>query len=433
MNLLYQEPLFALQLFRHLALAFLSLGLLYGWRVHKYSRLPHLSPLALLLPGIWFLWHAILFLWLLFLWNPVPLGAVWHVLLALPLPATLPAFWPLRPDDPRWRAFWLGVLASLLSLTGLALLFWLGGVPNTRFLRGVHVLLALGVLVLGAYGWRHPLTRGKQALALMTALLTLSALLDAWTTNDVSRLFFWTGWAEVLLFPLAFVWPYLWPEHRIPSALRAASQKRPAATTVLAPYLEHLDLLLQQTQDRSWTPVPFMIQAVLTHLEQRLDPKHEPRAHVPLPRLLERVLDRHQEELSRRHLALMLEVDPQISVDPSLGEWFLDLLLHHLVHHAHPTPPVQLRLRASQDPKLGPVVYAALEYRPAPEPTPRQEAWFLPALLLARLLVLDLGGDWWLETHGQYIRGWLRMPLAGFGRLLHTAPQEITASPASSP
>ncbi len=433
MNVFYQDLAFTFQLLRHLALAFFLLGLLYGFQVHRQTRWAGPATVPLVLVALLIVWHGLLFLWTLFLWGPAPLGIALHHLINLPLPVLLLTFWWLAPEDRRWRLVLIGLVVGLAALLPIALLLALEWLPPTTALRTLYGLMALGVAAGGYALRRHTPYRGRYFAWGALALVVLAGGLEALTGSTPARLNLWMGAVELVLAPLLLVWPYLWPA-RTPRPRPTAPA--PSPPTVLAPYLEHLDNLLQTAQQGpTWNPVPFMIQAVLTHIDQRLQPSVEPRAHIPLPRLMERVLERHQPTMARRRLRLTLQLDPYLSLDPSLGEWFLELALHYLEHQAQPYSSAVLRLQGSQDPQHGAVAYAVLEHHVAEaQHRGEPEPWFAPALLLARLLVLDLGGDWWFEDEGARRTLWLRLPLGGFGRLLrpNAAPSPNPAEDASA-
>ncbi len=421
MSFFYQDTGFALHLLRHTGLLFLYLGFLYGLQVLRQSRLPRLPAAVLGHVALMALWQGFLFLWTLFLWGPSVLGMAFHHLANLPPAALLLGFWLTPPRPLALRRLLLGhVIGLFWGILGGGLL--LLNVSPTLLLKlqyGFLVLLALFAL------WQTPRrvpTRGRTFAWVTAAGFLLAGLGELFLGNRLMQPGTLLGIAEIGLAPLLLAWPYVWAGMREPARTAGAARAHPnrgAYQDALGPYLQQLDVLLQnQTLQQPWNPVPYMTQAVLTWMYQHLRPQAEPRAHLPLPRIVERVLERHEKDLAQARLQMALHVDAHLSVDPSLGEWLLEMLAAYLLRHASEESVIEVRIQGSQDPKQGPVLYVRVRHALLPRPRGEEPSWMPHALMLGRLLLLDMGGDWWLEEEEDIRTLWLHLPLRGFGRVM---------------
>ncbi len=439
MDLVYQDAPFAFHLLRHMALIFLYLGLLYGLQIHRQTRFSKFSTWTFGLVALMAIWHGFLFLWTLFLWGPSTLGMAIHHLANLTPVALLLGFWFTPPKRPSLRRLFLGNLLGLfltLVLTGLLLVLdWLS---PTLLLKALYLGLALVGLFL-ALRLPKTLPRRGRAFARITALgLSMAALLEIFYMNTLSWQGTLLGVAELGLAPLLLAWPYVWSSTRAQSrglGLFGSIDERGGQQDMLGPYLQQLDVLLQtQSLQQPWNPVPYMTQAVLTWMYQRLRPGSGPRSHLPLSRIVERVLERHEKDLAHIRLQIALHTDPHLYLDPSLGEWLMEMMASYILRHASEESMVEVHIQGSQDPREGSLLYARLRHALLEEPRAQPESWQEHALMLGRLLLLDMGGDWWVEEENGSRTIWLYIPLRGFGRVLASGKsKETKASPASTP
>lgn len=417
------ETVRAFHLLRHVALFFFGAGLVYGLQVRRHAQPALLMPWALAGAGMVSLWHAFLFLWSLAMWGPAPVGAAVHHLVQVLALGTELALWFVRPyREQDARRFFGGVAAGVVLAFFLALGWMLLGWHPLPLLKALLVLL---VLVAGGALYRaRDIPRGRVFVYLAAGMVLAAALWEAFFVNALEYQTLLLGLAEMAVAPLLLAWPYAWlplprPEEagrRPPTAALTPSQ----AQALLFPYLEQLDaLLLAQSRQQPWNPVPSMVQAVFTWLHHRLGPSREPRSHTPLPHLAERVLERHEDQLVERHFQLSCSFDSNLSLDPSLGEWLLELGFSYVLRHAAPDVAVECRLHGGLDPTRGPVLYARLRHSILAKPWGLPEAWFEPALTLGKLFLMDMGGDWWVEEENHTRTIWLVLPLQGFGKILH--------------
>lgn len=422
MSFFYQDTGFALHLLRHVGLLFLYLGFLYGLQGLRQSRLPRLPVAVLGHVVLMALWQGFLFLWTLFLWGPSVLGMAFHHLANLPPAVLVMGFWFTRPRPSSLRRLLLGhVLGLFWAIVGGGLLL-LDVSPNLllKLQYGLLVLLALFAL------WqtsRHVPSRGRTFAWVTAAGFLLAGLGELFLGNRLIQQGTLLGIAEIGLAPLLLAWPYVWNGMPKPAQTTSGEvEAHPHPRTyqdALGPYLQQLDVLLQnQTLQQPWNPVPYMTQAVLTWMYQHLRPNAEPRTHLPLPRLVERVLERHEKDLAQARLQMALHVDAHLSVDPSLGEWLLEMLAAYLLRHASEEAIIEVRIQGSQDPKRGPMLDARVRHALLPRPRGEEPSWMSDALMLGRLLLLDMGGDWWMEEDEGIRTIWLHLPLQGFGRVM---------------
>ncbi len=435
MSFFYQDTAFALHLLRHTGLLFLYLGLLYGLQVLRQSRWPKMPSGVLAVVALMALWHGFLFLWTLFLWGPSPLGMAFHHVANLPPAALLMGFWLTRPRALSLRRLFLGhVLGLLWALLGggLLLLDVFSPIFLLKFQYVVLVLLGLGAL------WQIPRrlpSRGRIFAGVTAAGFILAGIGEIFFRETLAQQGTLLGIAELGLAPLLLAWPYVWLGSRgtgRASGMVWSIPNRSAYQDALGPYLQQLDVLLQnQSLQQPWNPVPYMTQAVLTWMYQHLRPNTEPRAHLPLPRIVERVLERHEKDLAQTRLQMALHVDPHLSLDPSLGEWMMEMLATYLLRHASEEAVVEVRLQGSQDPKRGPILDVRVRHALLSSPRGEAPSWMPHAVMLGRLLLLDMGGDWWVEEEEGIRTLWLHLPLQGFGRVMAMpakAPSKETAS-----
>ncbi len=436
MSFFYQDTGFALHLLRHTGLIFLYLGFLYGLQVLRQTRLPRLPATVLGNVALMALWQGFLFLWTLFLWGPSVLGMAFHHLANLPPAALLMGFWFTRPRASSQRRLLLGHVLGMLwvLLWGGLLLLDLSPTLLLKIQYGFLALLA--VLAFWQTSRRVP-TRGRTFAWVTAAGFLLAGMGELFFGNSLTQQGTLLGIAEIGLAPLLLAWPYVWAGMREPGRVSGAvwaPPNRRAYQDTLGPYLQQLDVLLQnQTLQQPWNPVPYMTQAVLTWMYQHLRPQAEPRAHLPLPRIVERVLERHENDLAQARLQIALQVDAHLSVDPSLGEWLLEMLAAYLLRHASEESVIEVRIQGSQDPKRGPILDARVRHALLPQPRGEAPSWMPHALMLGRLLLLDMGGDWWVEEEEGIRTLWLHLPLRGFGRVMAMPSAQETPATETAP
>lgn len=405
---------------RHVALFFFLLGWGYGLLIRRTEGVRFPASLFMLLAFL-ALEHGFVFFWLLLFSGPANLAQGLPGLFSLLTTWTVLMFWAIRPTESDLRRFWFGHVVALLVTGGLVLAFGVFRLSVPGMLRVLYGLSLLGVVALLAWmlrSHRFPGT-GRVFPALSLFLVALAAGLEAWGRIPQGLLF---GLVELTITPMLWAWPFVWyPTVRLRRAPQTVVPARPDER-ILEPYLEQLEALLEVEQGRAWNPVPFIVQTVLLWMAQRLGLHREPRGHVPLPHLLERLFERRGPDLARYGLQCFFRVDPALSVDPGLGEWLMELALAYLLRYADPNHPVEWRLQGGAVGANGPALYVKLRHalRPAAA-SEASAAWIEPAVMLGRLVLLDMGGDWWVEDDAAANMRtiWMHIPLQGFGRLLH--------------
>ncbi len=412
-------------LLRHLALTFLGLGLVYGLLVSRHAQPALISPWALVAASVFPMLHASLFLLALYLWGPAPLGMALHHLAQVPAAAFLLGLWFVKPyRDEELRRFLGLVIVGLVFILAFAALVLFGEYHPLPWIKALVLALLLGCAF--AFYRSRLLLRGERFVQIVAVGLFGAGLVELFWARTLEQMMVAVGLAEFFLAPLLWAWSYTWlplPEVAdtgSPPVSKALTSRQ--AQALLFPYLEQLDALLQaQSLQQPWNPVPSVIQTVFTWLHHRLGSSREPRTHTPLMHLVERVLERHEKDLVEQNFQLACFIAPHLSLDPSLGEWLLELGMSYVLRYAAPNVVVECRLQGGQDPVRGPMLFLRLRHSVRERPRGLPESWFEPALALGRLFLLDIGGDWWVVEEDHLRTIWMWLPLQGFGKILHPA------------